>query len=477
MTAYFIDWLSLFGRWVHLITGIAWIGSSFYFVWLDNHLRPPADPELSKKGVGGELWSVHGGGFYNAHKYKVAPEKLPGTLHWFYWEAYSTFLSGLFLLCLLYFGQAEIYLIDPSIAPLAKPAAIAIAVAFLAGGWLIYDMLCRTPLARSGVQLGIVLSALLTIAAWGLCNLFSGRGAYIVFGAMLGTIMVANVFFVIIPGQREMVRAKQEGREPDPGPGIKGKLRSTHNTYFTLPVLFTMISNHYAVTYGAQYNWLVLLAISAAGVLIRVYFVARHKAHEREGRTSLTPAIIGVALLGVVAFALMPKRPQAQPAQYGGAGAQVPSGRTGAATGEGQSNAPHAVSGQTTAAVPQSAQNRAAVSAPVSSASQSGTSSSGAQRGMSGRTAAAHSQLSEFERVLLIFKQRCVSCHSATPTQPGFVAAPSGVLLDTPERILVRLPQIHQQVFARTMPVGNLTGLTEEERAQMLAWIERGAPR
>jgi uncharacterized membrane protein len=477
--AYLIDWLSLFGRWVHLITGIAWIGSSFYFVWLDNHLRPPADPELSKKGVGGELWSVHGGGFYNAHKYKVAPEKLPGTLHWFYWEAYSTFLSGLFLLCLLYFGQAEIYLIDPSIAALTKPAAITIAVAFLVGGWLLYDALCRTPLARNGMTLGVVLSVLLAIAAWGLCSLFSGRGAYIVFGAMLGTIMVANVFFVIIPGQREMVRAKQEEREPDPSPGIKGKLRSTHNTYFTLPVLFTMISNHYAVTYGANYNWLVLLAISAAGVLIRVYFVARHKAHEREGRTSLTPAIIGVALLALVAFALMPKRHHAIADGAGDAASQLrsrASSEAGADIAAGRPRASQAEAGATStnsAEVPASGNAHLPMAGDASASTASRAQSTDNHEAQ--RTPLAN--LSEFQRVQLIFKHRCVSCHSARPTQPGFIAAPSGVLLDTPERILVRLPQIHQQVFARTMPVGNLTGLTEEERAQMLAWIERGAPR
>jgi uncharacterized membrane protein len=343
------------------------------------------------------LWAVHGGGFYNSHKYRVAPQTLPPSLHWFYWEAYTTFLSGFFLLSLLYYGQAEAYLIDPSIAALSKPAAIAIGVAFLAGGWLIYDGLCRSPLGRNGRILGAVLAVLLAAAAWGLCHLFSGRGAYMEFGAMLGTIMVANVFFVIIPGQRELVRAKQEGREPDPKYGIAGKLRSTHNTYFTLPVLFVMISNHYAMTFAARDNWLVLIAICVAGVLIRLYFVARHKAHERGGRTSPLPAVLGLLTLAGVAFALAPAR------------------------------SPHL--------------------------------------GEAG-----------FTRIQTIVAQRCTSCHSANPTQPGISAPPNGVLLDTPEHILAHTTQMQQQVATRAMPLGNVTGMTEEERAEMLAWIERGVP-
>jgi uncharacterized membrane protein len=264
MSAFALDFLSLLGRWVHLVTGIAWIGASFYFVWLDDHLLPPTDEALLRKGVGGELWAVHGGGFYNAQKYRLAPQALPQSLHWFYWEAYSTFLSGAFLMCLLYYAQAEIYLIDPGVAALTKPAAISIGVAFIVGGWLVYDMLCRSPLARRPAWLAGAVALLCCAAAYGLCRSFSGRGAFIQFGAMLGTIMVANVFFVIIPGQKEMVRAKREGREPDSAAGLRGKVRSVHNTYFTLPVLFTMISSHYALTFGARHNWLVTRAICAA---------------------------------------------------------------------------------------------------------------------------------------------------------------------------------------------------------------------
>jgi uncharacterized membrane protein len=307
MSAFLIEFLGLLGRWVHLITGIAWIGASFYFVWLDDHLLPPTDEALVRKGVGGELWAVHGGGFYNAQKYQVAPQELPRSLHWFYWEAYSTFLSGVFLLCLLYYAQAEIYLIDPRVAALTQLEGIAISIGFILGGWLAYDTLCRSPLARRPARLGAVIAILCGAAAYALCHLFSGRGAFIQFGAMLGTIMVANVFFVIIPAQREMVRAKQQGREPDAQAGLRGKIRSVHNTYFTLPVLFTMISNHYALTFGARHNWLVLIAISSAGVLIRAYFVDRHKRHLRGGKTSPWPALVGVLVLAAAAAALAPR--------------------------------------------------------------------------------------------------------------------------------------------------------------------------
>jgi uncharacterized membrane protein len=224
---------------------------------------------------------------------------------------------------------------------------------------------------------------------------------------MLGTIMVANVFFVIIPAQREMVRAKQQGRDPDPQAGLRGKLRSVHNTYFTLPVLFTMISNHYALTFGARYNWLVLISISAAGWLIRAYFVSRHKRHERGGKTSPWPALIGLLIIAATGAALVPKATSLD-----------------AAAG----------------------------------------------------TPAAAAPAAQFAAVRQIVAQRCVPCHAAQPTQPGFAEAPKGVLLDTPETLLARAPSIAPQVEARAMPIGNLTGMTEPERKQLLDWIQRGAP-
>ena len=302
MEAYIVDWLNLLGRWVHFVTGIAWIGSSFYFIWLDNHLEAPHETADDEKGVGGEIWSVHGGGFYHAQKYRLAPQALPQTLHWFKWEAYTTWISGMFLLILVYWYGAEVYLIDRSIAELSPSFAVGIAALFLVGGWLVYDLLCNSPLGKNDNAFSAVLFLLTALLAWGLCQLFSGRGAYIHFGAVLGTIMVANVFFVIIPGQRRMVDAAALGQPPNPEDGIKAKQRSVHNTYFTLPVLFAMTSNHYALTYAHEYNWLILVAISLAGALIRVYFVARHK-----GKTSPLPIVIAGIILLLVAAAIAPK--------------------------------------------------------------------------------------------------------------------------------------------------------------------------
>ena len=302
MEAYLADWLNLLLRWLHFITGVAWIGASFYFVWLDNHLEAPKKPEDDVKGVGGELWSVHGGGFYHAQKYRVAPQVLPERLHWFKWEAYTTWLSGMALLVLVYWYGAEVYLIDPSVAELSGAAAIAIAAAYIVGGWLVYDLLCRSPLAGDDRGFAVVLFLLVALLAWSLCQLFGGRGAYIHFGAVLGTIMVANVAMVIIPGQRKMVAAAARGEAPDPAPGIKAKQRSVHNTYFTLPVLFVMISNHYALTYGHEYNWLILIGISLIGALIRIYFVARHK-----GNASPLPVIAAALLLAGIIAAVAPR--------------------------------------------------------------------------------------------------------------------------------------------------------------------------
>jgi len=302
--AYIADWLNLLVRWLHVITGVAWIGASFYFVWLDNHLEPPKDPADDAKGVGGEVWSVHGGGFYHAQKYKVAPPALPERLHWFKWEAYTTWLSGMFLTALLYWYGAEVYLIDRSVADFSAPAAVGIAIAFIVGGWFVYDLLCKSPLARDTRAFAIVLMLLVSALAWGLCEVFSGRGAYIHFGVVLGTIMVANVYFVIIPGQKLMVAAAERGEEPDPIHGLRGKQRSVHNTYFTLPVLFVMTSNHFAMAYGHEFNWLILIGISLAGALIRIYFVARHK-----GKASPVSVILAVVILAAVAIAIAP-RPQ-----------------------------------------------------------------------------------------------------------------------------------------------------------------------
>jgi uncharacterized membrane protein len=291
---YATDWLNLLGRWLHVIAGIVWIGSSFYFIALDNHLRPPRDGD---EGVGGESWEIHGGGFYRIHKYRVAPRELPEPLHWFKWEAYTTWLSGFALLVVLYYLHADTYLIDKSVADLEPWQAILISVGLLAAAWLVYDALCRA-LGSRPLVLAASLLALITLAAWGVSHLFSGRAEYIQIGAMLGTMMVGNVFFVIIPAHWELVRAKQAGREPDPAWNARGKLRSVHNNYLTLPVVFTMISNHFPFTYGHSYSWLILVVLLVIGAWVRHFFNLRHA-----GRTVWwipVSAAIAIAVLAIV---------------------------------------------------------------------------------------------------------------------------------------------------------------------------------
>ncbi|HZG19669.1 MAG TPA: urate hydroxylase PuuD [Herbaspirillum sp.] len=303
LVSYGIDWANLLVRWLHLITGIAWIGASFYFVWLDNSIRPPKPgSDLEKKGVSGELWAVHGGGFYNPQKYLVAPAELPQELHWFKWEAYATWITGVAMLFIVYYFNASAMMVDKSVANLSGIEAVGVGIGTLVLGWIVYDLLCRSPLGKREGLLGLVMFVFIVAVAYLLTHLLSGRAAYIHVGAMIGTIMVGNVLMVIIPGQRKLVEAMQQGRSPDPIHGRRGKQRSVHNNYFTLPILFIMISNHYAMTYTHAHSWLVLAAIMAAGVLIRHFFNLRHK-----GRVAIGYPIAGVALLLAVAVAIAPR--------------------------------------------------------------------------------------------------------------------------------------------------------------------------
>ncbi len=394
MTAYALEWLSLLFRWFHFVAGISWIGTSLYFVWLDNHLTPPESDADKTHGVSGELWSVHGGGFYHNQKYLTGPvgQPLPQTLHWFKWEAYWTWISGMGMLAIMYWIGASNYLIDRSVMNLTPLEAIGISVGSIFAGWLVYDALCKL-LGRRPLALGVAVYGFLVVAAWGLFHVFGARAAYIHIGAIVGTIMVANVAHVIIPGQKKMVDAIRAGQAPDPLPGQLGKIRSVHNTYFTLPVLFIMISSHYPMTYENPYGWLILAGISLSGVLVRYAFILSHKG-------KLVPAlpIAAFVILAVIAIAIMPR----------GAGTS--------------------------------------------------------------RTVA-------FEQVQPIFAQRCAVCHSAHPTQPGFAAAPAGVLLDTPQHIASNAQRIYQQAVAsQAMPLGNVTGMTKAERVQIAGWIASGAP-
>ncbi len=299
--AYTTDWLDLLARWLHVIAGIVWIGSSFYFIALDNHLRPPQDERDRDAGVGGEAWEIHGGGFFQVQKYRVAPQVLPEPLHWFKWEAYTTWLSGFALLIVLYYAHADTYLIDKSVADLSTWEAIAISVGLLVAAWFVYDALCRL-LASQPLALAGVLLALITLAAWGTSHLFSGRATYLQVGAMIGTMMVGNVFFVIIPAHWELVRAKKAGREPDPAANARGKLRSVHNNYLTLPVVFTMISNHFPFTYGHSYSWLILVVLLVTGAWIRHFFNLRHA-----GRTVWAIPVTAAIAIAVLAVVIRPQ--------------------------------------------------------------------------------------------------------------------------------------------------------------------------
>jgi uncharacterized membrane protein len=399
MEAYIVDWLNLLVRWLHLITGIAWIGASFYFVMLDNSLMPPKKPEDAKRGVFGELWAVHGGGFYNSQKYLTGPkgEPLSDHLHWSKWEAYTTWMSGMGLLALIYWYGASSYLIDRSVMALSPMAGIAISIGFIAGGWLVYDAACRVLAGRENI-LAAVMLALVMAAAWGLFHVFGARAAFLHVGAMIGTMMVANVFFHIIPGQKAMVADIRAGREPDRTPGIIGKQRSVHNTYFTLPVLFTMISNHYPMTYSHPRGWLVLGVIMLAGVLVRQFFVLRHK-----GRMLWPLPGMAAALLVALAVAIAP--------------------------------------------------------APVKP------------------RAAAKADGVSFAQVKAVLDARCIPCHAAQPTQPGFAQPPKGVILETSEQIGQNAAKIAETIGNKYMPIGNLTQMTDEERAVVASWFAQGANR
>lgn len=389
--AHLSDWASLLIRWLHLIAGIAWIGTSFYFIGLDNQLDPPRDGNPRVKG---EQWSIHGGGFYHKQKYLVAPERLPEKLHWFKWEAYWTWISGFALFMLIYWGQASTYLIDPAVMNLAPWQAIAISAAMLVGGWVLYDLVCRSKLGEDETKLAAIGVAMLVASAFIACHLFSGRGAFLQVGAMTGTIMVANVAMVIIPGQRKMVAAMGAGQEPDPKYGRWGKQRSVHNTYLTLPVLFLMISPHYPMTWSGPWNWVVLLAIALAGALVRQFFVSRQLGQNR----IVLPAAATVVVVGLIFF-LQPKRGPDL------AGVEVP----------------------------------------------------------------------RFEEVQAMVASHCAVCHAARPTFDGMASPPKGVMLETPQQIRRWAQAMRQQVATEAMPPGNLTEMTAEERAKLLAWVAAGA--
>ncbi len=383
MDPYLRDVLDVVLRMLHVVAGIAWIGASFYFVRLDLALRPPKRREDAEAGVAGEFWGVHGGGLYHSQKYRLAPPEMPEPLHWFKWEAYTTWLAGFALFVVLYYFDARVRLVDAGVADLDEWQAIALSVGGIALAWLVYDVLCRTLGQRSQAGLAVVGTGLVALAAWGAGELFAARAAYLQVGVMLGTIMAANVFFVIIPAHRKLVAAMEEKREPDPAPLLEAKNRSVHNNYLTLPVLFTMLSGHFAFVFGADEAWLVFVAIAVLTALIRVFFNRWHTGR----RVWWIPV---VATAGVVALALW-LRPE---------------------------------------------ETGTSVTGPVT-----------------------------FAQIQPVIAERCAPCHSGA-------SAPLGIRFETRDQIEARIDDIERQaVQTRAMPPGNATGMTEDERDLLAAWI------
>ena len=311
MESYLLDWANLLLRWVHVITAIAWVGSSFYFVFLDSSLTPPTDPQLQRQGVSGELWAVHGGGFYHPVKFAVRPPELPAHLHWFYWESYSTWLTGFSLFTISYLWNASTYLIDKSVMDWAPASAVAVALGFLVVFWLAYDAICRIFGERKhgDAIVGALVALMVCAATWLACHWFAGRAAFLIVGAMMATSMSANVFFWIIPGQKTVVASIKAGLAVDPVHGKRGKQRSVHNTYFTLPVLFAMLSNHYSFTYSHPNNWLVLILMMFAGAAIRQFFVLRHGFKLGRNPHPWRYAFSGVAVIVLAILWMAPTSP------------------------------------------------------------------------------------------------------------------------------------------------------------------------
>ncbi|WP_414830936.1 urate hydroxylase PuuD [Alteromonas sp. H39] len=404
------DWLSLFIRWFHVIAGVAWIGASFYFIWLDNNLRTPPDWKKDK-GIKGDLWAVHGGGFYEVGKYTYGPETIPEPLHWFKWEAYTTWLSGFALLVLVYYFGASAYLIDPSVAALSESEAVLLGLGTIFGGLALYEIACRSPLAKSPLGFAIALTLMICVVTYLTTQWFSGRGAYIHVGALIGTIMAGNVFLNIIPAQKKMVAAVARKGEIDPAWGAGAKLRSVHNNYFTLPLLFIMISNHYPMTYQHEMNWLVLILIMAISAWIRHFFNLKHTG-------TVKPSILISGAAAMFALAVWVSWPQAAPE-------------------------PEA----TSSSVAQSDSGAPAKQATVEMLTQ--------------------------PQVMQLITTHCQGCHSRTPTDDVFKVAPVGVVLDTWEDIERQAPQIvRRTAITKDMPFMNKTKMTDEERMALYDWYQ-----
>jgi uncharacterized membrane protein len=412
LTEFLIECVGLLLRWLHVVAAIAWIGESFYFVALDRGLKPA---KRAAPGLYGESWSVHGGGFYHKQKYLPAPAELPEDLHWSKWKSYTTWLSGFALFAILYLRSPDFYLIDPAIAVLTSAQAVGLALAFLIVGWVAYDLLCRLVGFRDHL-LGVLVGVMVMVVCYAATHLFAGRAAFLLVGAVLATIMSANVFFVIIPGQKRIVAALARGETPDPLNGQRGKQRSVHNTYFTLPVVFAMLSTHYATAFAHPQSWLVLALFMAAGALIRQFFVLWHS-----GERAWWLLGAGALALVMVFVWLAPTSPSRADAMQGQAELEQSLSST----------------------LPKA--NDVAALGPVDTAT-----------------------------IEPIIRQHCVGCHSANPTI--MASAPLGFMLDTPTQIEAGAAKLHQQtVVLKVMPLGNITHITDAERALIGRWFEARA--
>ncbi|WP_423812907.1 urate hydroxylase PuuD [Psychrobacter sp. 219-2-C] len=442
MGAYLLDWVALFFRWFHVIAGVAWIGASFYFVWLDMSLRKPPQWKADK-GISGDLWAVHGGGFYEIAKYKLEPEEMPKTLHWFKWEAYTTWLTGMAMLAIVYYFNATAYLIDPSkVAFGSSIGAISTSLLFLFGSYFLYEVIVRSRLGKNSLIFSSIIFILLVIACWGSYQLFSDRASFIHIGAILGTVMAGNVFFGIMPAQRALVDCVRRGVKPGKEVAdlaLQAKNRSLMNNYFTLPLIFTMISNHYPMMYSHAHGWLVLVFVGIITATVRHYFNQKHLGHHK-------PKFLWIPALAIVLLIIWMRPAPVEP---------LPAASASVST----ANATPDTTSDTTPPVTAGSADNSEMSA----ATETGAANEAA-------TEVVPVTASADDAIMDIVHTRCTTCHAAQPTQQGFAAPPSGIILQTPADMKIHQDKIVTAVQTGYMPLGNLTQLTDAERQQLVAY-------
>ena len=442
MGAYLLDWVALFFRWFHVIAGVAWIGASFYFVWLDMSLRKPPQWKADK-GISGDLWAVHGGGFYEIAKYKLEPEEMPKTLHWFKWEAYTTWLTGMAMLAIVYYFNATAYLIDPSkVAFGSSIGAISTSLLFLFGSYFLYEVIVRSRLGKNSLIFSSIIFILLVIACWGSYQLFSDRASFIHIGAILGTVMAGNVFFGIMPAQRALVDCVRRGVKPGKEVAdlaLQAKNRSLMNNYFTLPLIFTMISNHYPMMYSHAHGWLVLVFVGIITATVRHYFNQKHLGHHK-------PKFLWIPALATVLLIIWMRPAPVEP---------LPAASTSVST----ANATPDTTSDTTPPVTAGSADNSEMSA----ATETDAANEAA-------TEVVPVSASADDAIMDIVHTRCTTCHAAQPTQQGFAAPPAGIILQTPADMKIHQAKIVTAVQTGYMPLGNLTQLTDAERQQLVAY-------